>query len=86
MNCLPPSSAPPPPLSLSPFRVSTFVRAMQAFGINGNIYHKLPPKLDESGSRVYEWDVLMVSLPFACVHHTPQLQILNPEPSKGPQA
>lgn len=32
----------------------------QAFGINSNIYHKLPPKLDEHGDRVFEWDVLMV--------------------------
>ena len=33
---------------------------VQAFGINGNIYHKLPPKLDESGKRLWSWDVLMV--------------------------
>ena len=32
----------------------------QAFGINSNIYHKLPPRLDEHGDRIFEWDVLMV--------------------------
>ena len=32
----------------------------QAFGINANIYHKLPPKRDADGARVFDWDVLMV--------------------------
>lgn len=32
----------------------------QAFGINGNIYHKLRPRVDGRGQPVFEWDVLMV--------------------------
>jgi len=41
-------------------QVAFHPRARQAFGINTNIYHELPPRLDAAGERVYDYDVLMV--------------------------